>query len=162
MAKVTKSLAAVDPTGEATTVAAGPEKVSDPALITVREYPGLGVEDAVGRFLVDEVVDAADVTAVLAVADPVAGGVAGRPLPDGLGAVFGLERVSFLDRRDAQVRARLEDAPGVGVVTAAGLSMGDDGRGEGPPVDLPTVEALFEADPVGFERWAVRAVDGSN
>lgn len=157
---MTKYIVAVDPTVEPTTVAIGPEKVSDPAHVTVREYSGLGAEDAFQRLLSEGTVDAADMLFVVVVAEPDTSGAAGRRLPDGLRAAVGPGRVSFLDRRDAKFRCRLAGAPGAAASVGAVLSLGDYGRGEAPAVDPSAVEALVAADPVGFERWVVTAVGG--
>jgi len=108
-----RHILAVDPAGEATTVATGPMQVSDLAQVTVRDYPGLGAKDAVRRFIAEEAVEAKAVPVAQVVTEPDATTPTRTRLHAELCAVLGEVSVWFCDRRDAQVRAWLTAPTGL-------------------------------------------------
>ncbi len=157
---MTKCYLAVDPAEGATTVATGREKVADLDDITVREYRGTGVEEAVRQFLGEKAVDPADVLCAVVVVEPGATHDAKKVLEEHLQTALEHAPVVFIDRVETSLRCHLAGAPTAAASAAAVLTVGDSHRGERPELDLRAAEALYAADPVCFERWAVYRLDG--
>lgn len=150
---------AVDPRDRATTVAVGMENVADLDDITVREYPGTGVEEAVRLFLTQARIDAADVICTVYVFEPGSDFANHKALENRVLGAVGRGPVIGIDRREATLRGHLEGAAAATAALAV-LTMGDASRGQRPTVDLQGAEALLAADPVSFERWAVYRLGG--